>query len=381
MFARKTKARLGLFLVLAVVGIGYTGGQYAGLDRYFGGNGYPVTVRMADSGGLFTNSEVTYRGVAVGRVTAMRLTGTGIDVDLHITDSAPPIPTDTRAVVANRSAVGEQFLDLRPEHDGGPYLAAGSVIAPERTETPPAPESLLVDLDRLVGSVPVDDLRTVVDEVGTAFNGTGDDLQRLLDAASSVTAAADQHLPQTTGLLVNSDVVLQTQQEQAEQIVSFSGGLRQISAQLRESDPDLRGIIQQAPVASQEVDALLRSAGTDFGVVVANLLTTMRITEVRGPAVEQMLVALPVVSSFTHSLSPDGTGHLGLVLNFFNPIACTRGYEGTPRRPGSETAPGPTNEDVHCAEPPDSVISVRGSQNAPRAPVPDPVPPPPPFTP
>ncbi|MCI2418052.1 MCE family protein [Saccharopolyspora sp. K220] len=381
MFARKTKVRLGLFLVLAVVGVGYTGGQYAGLDRFFGGNGYSVTVRMADSGGLFTNSEVTYRGVSVGRVTAMRLTGTGIDVDLHIADSAPPIPADTRAAVANRSAVGEQFLDLRPEHDRGPYLAAGSVIAQDRTETPPAPESLLVDLDRLVGSVPVDDLRTVVDEVGTAFDGTGDDLQRLLDAASSVTAAADQHLPQTTGLLANSDVVLRTQQEQAEQIVSFSGGLRQISAQLKESDPDLRRIIQQAPVASQEVDALLRSAGTDFGVVVANLLTTMRITEVRGPAVEQMLVALPVVSSFTHSLAPDGTGHLGLVLNFFNPIACTRGYEDTPRRPGSETAPGPTNENVHCAEPPDSEISVRGSQNAPTAPIPDPVPPPPPFTP
>ncbi|MEV0084375.1 MCE family protein [Saccharopolyspora sp. NPDC050642] len=379
MFARKTKIRLGLFLVLAVVGIGYAGGQYAGLDRFFGGSGYTVTVRMADSGGLFTNSEVTYRGVAVGRVTEMRLTDAGIDVDMHIDDAAPPIPAGARVAVANRSAVGEQYLDLRPERDGGPFLASGSVIEQERTELPPAPESLLVDLDRLVGSVPVDDLRTVVDEVGTAFDGTGGHLQRMLDATSSVTAAADQHLPQTTGLLANSDVVLRTQQQQSEQIVSFSSGLREISGRLKESDPDLRRIINGAPAASQEVDALLRSAGTDFGVVVANMLTTMQITDVRGPAMEQMLVALPVISAFSHTLSPDGTGHLGLVLNFFNPIACTRGYEGTPRRPGAETAPGPTNEDLHCAEPPGSVISVRGSQNAPRAPVPDPVAPPPPF--
>ncbi|MER7080151.1 phospholipid/cholesterol/gamma-HCH transport system substrate-binding protein [Saccharopolyspora kobensis] len=379
MFSRKTKVHLALFLVLAVVGIGYTGGRYAGLDRLFGGSGYSVTVQLADSGGLFTNSEVTYRGVAVGRVTAMRLTETGLEAELHIEDSAPQIPADTRAVVANRSAVGEQYLDLRPEHDGGPYLASGAVVAQDRTAVPLPPESLLVDLDRLVGSVPVDDLRTVVDEVGTAFEGSGAHLQRLLDATSSVTAAAEQHLPQTTSLLANSDVVLRTQQQQAEEIVSFSEGLREISGQLKESDPDLRGIIRDAPAAGQEVQALLDSAGTDFGVVAANMLTTMKITEVRTEGMEQLLVALPVISAFSHTLSPDGTGHLGLVLNFFNPIACTRGYEGTPRRPGSETAPGPINEDLRCAEPPGSVISVRGSQNAPRQPIPDPVPAPPPF--
>ncbi|MDA3648712.1 MCE family protein [Saccharopolyspora indica] len=379
MFSRKTKVHLALFLVLAVVGIGYTGGRYAGLDRLVGGNGYSVTVQLADSGGLFTNSEVTYRGVAVGRVTAMRLTETGLEAELHIDDSAPQIPADTRAVVANRSAVGEQYLDLRPEREGGPYLASGAVVAQDRTAVPLPPESLLVDLDRLVGSVPVDDLRTVVDEVGTAFEGSGAHLQRLLDATSSVTAAAEQHLPQTTSLLANSDVVLRTQQQQAEEIVSFSQGLREISGQLKESDPDLRGIIRDAPAAGQEVQALLDSAGTDFGVVAANMLTTMKITEVRTEGMEQLLVALPVISAFSHTLAPDGTGHLGLVLNFFNPIACTRGYEDTPRRPGSETAPGPINEDLHCAEPPGSVISVRGSQNAPRQPIPDPVPAPPPF--
>ncbi|GAA4614902.1 MCE family protein [Saccharopolyspora hordei] len=381
MFSRKTKVHLALILVLAVVGIGYTGGEYAGLGRLFGGDGFPVTVRLAESGGLFTNSEVTYRGVSVGRVTGMRLTEEGIDVEVHIDDSAPPIPADTRAVVANRSAVGEQYLDLRPQRADGPRLEAGSVIEQDRTELPLPPESLLVDLDRLVGSVPTDDLRTVVDEVGTAFTGTGTHLQRVLDATSSVVAAADQHLPQTTDLLTHADVVLRTQQEQTEEIRSFSSGLRQITGRLAASDPDLRGIVERAPEATHEVDALLASAATDFGVVAANMLTTMKLTEVRTAGVEQLLVALPVVSSFTHTLSPDGTGHLGLTLNFFNPMACTRGYEDTPRRPGSETSPGPVNENIHCAEPKGSVINVRGSQNAPRQPVPDPVPPPLPFTP
>lgn len=374
--ARKVKVQLALFLVIAVVGVGFVGGRYAGLDRLFGSNGYPVSVQLPESGGLFANSEVSYRGVAVGRVTGLRLTHEGIAADLHIDDGAPQIPADARAVVANRSAVGEQYIDLQPQHRGGPYLEEGSVIPVERTSIPPAPESLLVNVDRLVAGVPTDKLRTVVTEVGTAFDGTGSHLQELLDTTSSFTTAAQQNLPQTTGLLNNGDVVLRTQQEQAQNLTEFSTGLRQISGQLKRSDPDLRKTIQEAPGAATEVQELTRSMGTDFGIVAANLLTTMQLTSVRGPALEQTLVALPMISAFTHTLSPDGTGHLGLVLNMFNPPACTAGYEGTPRKHGSDTTDGPTNYDFACAEPKGSPTGVRGSQHAIRYPVPAPVPPP-----
>ncbi|MBQ0923767.1 MCE family protein [Saccharopolyspora endophytica] len=376
MMARKVKVQLALFLVIAVVGVGFVGGRYAGLDRLFGSNGYPVSVQLPESGGLFTNSEVSYRGVAVGRVTALRLTHEGIAADLHINDGAPQIPADARAVVANRSAVGEQYIDLQPQHRGGPYLEEGSVIPIERTSIPPAPESLLVNVDRLVAGVPTDKLRTVVTEVGTAFDGTGSHLQKLLDTTSSFTTAAQQNLPQTAGLLDNSDVVLRTQQEQAQNLTEFSTGLRQISGQLKQSDPDLRKTIQEAPGAATEVQELTRSMGTDFGIVAANLLTTMQLTSVRGPALEQTLVALPMISAFTHTLSPDGTGHLGLVLNMFNPPACTAGYEGTPRKHGSDTTDGPTNYDIACTEPKGSPTGVRGSQHAIRYPVPAPVSPP-----
>ena len=379
MFARKTKVQLALFLVIAVVGVGFTGSQYVGLDRLFGGSGSVVRLEMADSGGLFTNAEVTYRGVAVGRVMGMRLTGSGLAVDLHLEPSAPPIPADTDAVVANRSAVGEQYVDLRPPRDRGPYLADGSVIPASRVKTPPPPDSTLVNLDRLVSSVPADSLHTVVDELGTAFNNSGGDLQRLLDNTGSLTATADQHLPQTAGVLANGNAVLRTQQDQAAEITAFSSGLHGIADQFARSDPDLRHLIQSAPAAGVQIDQTVRGAGDDLGLVMANLLTTSQLVKVRQPGVEEMLVALPVISAFTRSLSGGGRGHLGIVLNSVNPPECTRGYEGTPRRPGSDISPGPTYYNVHCAEPPGSPIGVRGSQNAPRYPIPDPATAPPPL--
>jgi len=48
----------------------------------------------------------------------------------------------------------------------------------------------LSDVVGLVASVPLPQLRTVVNELGTAFAGTGGELQRLLDSTSALTDAA-----------------------------------------------------------------------------------------------------------------------------------------------------------------------------------------------
>ncbi|MGH3468796.1 MAG: MlaD family protein, partial [Thermocrispum sp.] len=223
MLTKAVRVQVAVFLVLALIGVGYTGARYAGLDELFGGSGYVVQVRLADSGGVFTNAEVTYRGVAVGRVGDLRLTRDGIEVDLHIEGDAPRVPADVQAVVANRSAAGEQFVDLRPRRDGGPYLAEGSVITQENTKVPLPVETVLVNLDKLVDSVPKDDLRTVVDELYDATEGTADDLQTVLDTSAEFTREAGKHLPQTTRLISDATTVLDTQ-------VAMSGALKEFGS-------------------------------------------------------------------------------------------------------------------------------------------------------
>ncbi|SDH52808.1 phospholipid/cholesterol/gamma-HCH transport system substrate-binding protein [Actinokineospora alba] len=365
MLALPVKVRLFLFSLIAVLGIAYVGGTYAGLDRLFGLRGYVVTAQFADSGGIFTNAEVTYRGVPVGRVGALRQAAGGVDVDLTISDDAPPIPADTQAVVANRSAVGEQFVDLVPARDGAPFLADGSVIARDRTEIPTGPDELLSTVDRLVSSVPVDSLRTVVDELDQAFRDTGPALRTLLDDTGALTAAATEHLPQTTALLSDGRVVLQTQAAQSDLIRSYSADLRTIAAQLKASDPDLRSLLKAGPAVSAQVYEVLRDSGPSLGVVLANLLTTAQITSTRVDGIEELLVAYPIMVAAAPSANPDGTGHLGLVLTFADPLSCTKGYETTKQRPANQVTDIPANTQAYCAEPPGSPVGVRGSQNAP----------------
>jgi phospholipid/cholesterol/gamma-HCH transport system substrate-binding protein len=381
MLTRGVKLRILVFVVIAVVAVVYAGARYAGLDRLFGATGYVVTVQLPDSGGIFTNGEVTYRGVAVGRIGELHLVPDGVDVELQMESSGPRIPADTKAIVANRSAIGEQYIDLRPTSDKGPYLASGAVISRDRATVPPTADAVLSNLDGFVKSVPADSLRTVVDELNTAFADAGPDLQRLLDSAGRFTTTASQHLPQTTDLLKTGRTVLERQQADSQQLAAFSTGLAKLSAQLKTSDPDIRKLIDVTPGVAQQVVDILRTSGTDLGVVLANLLTTTTVTTSRTAAIEQFMVAYPVISAFTPSTAPDGTGHLGIMLNFFDPPPCVKGYEGTKQRNASQIDSIPVNRDAYCAEPPNSPIGVRGSQNAPFAGMPKQVAPPAPPAP
>ena len=149
MLTRTVRLQVLAFVVIALAAVAFVGANYAGLDRLFGGGTYVVRLQLDDGGGLFTNSEVTYRGVAVGRVGELRLTDDGMEADLVLDDSAPRIPVDTKAVVANRSAIGEQYVDLQPRGDGGPFLDDGAVIRKESTTVPMPVTTLLGEPQRL----------------------------------------------------------------------------------------------------------------------------------------------------------------------------------------------------------------------------------------
>jgi phospholipid/cholesterol/gamma-HCH transport system substrate-binding protein len=365
---RTVKAQLLAFATLTAVGVSYVGAEYTGLVDDVLGGGYTVRADFADSGGVFQGAEVTYRGVPVGRVGSLGLTGDGgVSVALDIEDGAPRIPADTLAVIANRSAVGEQYVDLQPRTSHGPYLLDGSAIPRGSTRVPLPTTELVLSLDRLVNSVGKDDLRVTVDELGKAFEGTGPDLSRLVGSGNALVESASESLPQTISLIEDSRRVLRTQADQGSSIKSFAHDLALLTAQLKSSDGDLRKLVGNTPPAAQEVNSLLRSTSPRLSVLLANLISGGQVTLAHLPGVEQSLVTFPALVSGSYTVVPgDGTFHFGLVVNADDPPPCTKGY-GTTWRDPSDTGTRAANTDARCAAPRGGKTSVRGAQNAPGA--------------
>lgn len=367
MITPRVRWQLLAFVLVTLLGLSYLSVRYLGAGTLLGPGDYSVVLQLRASGGIFTGADVTYRGVSVGRVGPLRLTPDGVEAQLDIDGSAPPIPADLDAAVSNLSAIGEQFVDLRPVRTDGPVLRAGAVIPASRVSTPVPVEDLVLHLDALVRSVPLDSLRVVVDELGTGLDGTGPQLQILLDTTDAFTRDAVATLPQTLTLIRDGRVVLQTQNEQAGAITSFSRDLALLAEQLRSSDPDLRRLIGSAPQLSTQASGLIGESGAQLGTLVADLLAVSRVALPRQDGLRQILATYPFVTASADSsiLPGDGFVHLGLVLGGFDPFACVRGYQDTPHRSGTDIAPTPANTGAHCAEPAGSPTGVRGAQHAP----------------
>lgn len=108
----------------------------------------------------------------IGTVTNVELTSDGVRATLSLNRS-PKIPADLVAAVRSVSAIGEQYVDLLPRSDGGPYLHNGSVIAASDTQVPQQVGPMLDQVSKLVDSIPKDKLSNLLDETFLAFDGAG----------------------------------------------------------------------------------------------------------------------------------------------------------------------------------------------------------------
>jgi phospholipid/cholesterol/gamma-HCH transport system substrate-binding protein len=369
MLRRSVKIQLVAFVALSLLGISYVSSRYVGLTRsVFGSKACTVSVDYPDSGGIFSGAEVTYRGVGVGKVGQLHLLNDGVRVDLHLNNCGhPAIPKNgTVAFVSDRSAVGEQYVNLVPKTDSGPFLKGGDALRMSAAQLPVPTQVLLTNLDLLARSVDTANLTTAIDELAKAFSGRGPDLQRLLDSSDELLTAAEQNLPQTIALIKSSKTVLQTQLDEGPAIRSWAHDLQLLTAQLKTSDPDIRTLLDTGPDDLATIRGLVTDNQDDLGVTLANLASTGQLLVRHRGGIEEVLEIYPVVLAGGFTVAPgDGTAHFGLVLNVNDPQPCIQGYGGTAKRRPGDDNPATTNTAARCTLPRGNPSTVRGAQNVP----------------
>jgi phospholipid/cholesterol/gamma-HCH transport system substrate-binding protein len=370
---RRTKLQLIAFVLLTVVGVSYVGAKYARLDRFFVDDSFTVVAHFPDSGGSFAGAEVSYRGVRIGQVEELELTDDGVDLHLAIDQDHDDIPADTLAVVGNRSAVGEQYVELQPQTDDGPFLREGDEIDEDDTRIPLSTTTLLTNLSNTVESVGEDDLRTVVSEFGTAFQGTGRDLGRIIDTSNAFIETANANFEMTTDLIKDGNTVLRGQLASGDSLRAFAREFKKFSGTLVLADRDLRTVIDNGSVTATELRTFLEYNQVDLSELLNNLVTTGEVVVENLAGVEQILAIYPYVveGGVTVASKTPATGlydaHFGMVLTS-EPHVCKAGYEGTDTRSPNDGSNRPMNENARCTEPA-SQSNARGAQHAPpRAP-------------
>src|SRR6476619_3499085 len=113
MLSRFVRIQLAIFTIVGIIGVIAMTLFYIQAPTLLGIGRLTVTLELPAAGGLYRFSNVTYRGVQIGKVKSVSLTENGAEAVMSL-DTSPKIPADLEAHVLSVSAIGEQYVDLRP---------------------------------------------------------------------------------------------------------------------------------------------------------------------------------------------------------------------------------------------------------------------------
>jgi phospholipid/cholesterol/gamma-HCH transport system substrate-binding protein len=369
MLTRFVRIQLIIFTIASIVGILAMVFFYMQLPTLLGIGKMTVTVELPAAGGLYRFSNVTYRGVEVGKVTSVALTRDGAKAVLRL-NTSPKIPTDLHADVRSISAVGEQYVDLRPRTDSGPYLHNGSVIAKRDTTLPQAVGPMLDQVSSLVASIPKDKLSALLDESFKGFNGAGYDLSSLTDSLSKLSRDFNRVGDANAALYTDSAPFLDSQAQTTDSIKLWARSLAGVTRQLVTNDPQFRTVLRNGPGAFDETSSLLDQIKPTLPVLLANLTTISQVLVTYHPGLEQLLVILPPsvggIQAVAPSRNPTGYALGDFAITVNDPVPCTVGFlPPSSWRSPADTTSIDTPDNVYCKLPQDSPILVRGARNNP----------------
>lgn len=371
MLTRLIRIQLIIFAIVTVIAVTVLGSYYLRLPAQVGIGRYTLYVDLPVAGGLYETANVTYRGVTVGKVTAVEPTRTGARASMSI-DTDQKIPVDATANVRSVSAVGEQYLDLESTGETDQYLADGQTIA--NGTVPAAIGPALDSAERALAALPEEKIDTLLTETSQAVGGLGPDLQRLVDGTTALARDLKDNIGPVNDIIAHSAPILDSQVNSADAIERWSANLNVLAAQSAEQDPALRGVLQQAAPtldAGTEVFGQLRDS---LPQTLGNTAIVLDMLKRYSKGLEQSLVILPQLGPALEAILASKPGYLGLnfALAINLPPACMTGFlPASEWRSPADTSLAPIPKGMYCKIPKDFQGNVvRGARNYPCADVP-----------
>jgi len=195
------------------------------------------------------------------------------------------VPVDAEFVVADLSAVGEQYLDIRPRTSAGPYLKDGSVIT-QPVVTPLPAWQVFAGVQKLLKQVDPADIATISRETQAIF-GPGDvNLSAFAHEVNTTFTWVNKLSPTVFAMIEEGKTPLSTLSDLAPDFRTFALNARTLTQTLKANDPALAKLIDQGatvlPVVTDMVDQItpvlvkLTDDGTPVAVMASQHLRGLK---------------------------------------------------------------------------------------------------------
>ena len=245
----------GLLVVVFMSAVGYGGTRIAmgALDKH-----EIFTVALGETGqGLVTGSDVKVRGVIVGTVGAITLTGDLQAIAEVKMDPRYRIPERSTFVITNKTLLGEKQVEVLFDGaiDQGPFIAAG-----DRIDDPDQVvefENVLGTLSDLAEAIDEDDLVTVVDDFFGAFDGQGPAIARSIDEGARAAAVFERSLGDQVANNRDLSLVAEELSDKGDTFNRLGRATVQGLPTLSDNEAEIRVLLDDLSTFSKQLDATL----------------------------------------------------------------------------------------------------------------------------
>ncbi|MCG2739686.1 MAG: MCE family protein [Syntrophaceae bacterium] len=293
MFSLSSEAKVGLFVLVALIILGYmsvqVGKQSFGLKK-----GYTLEVVFDNAAGLDRDASVQIAGVEVGRVESIHLKEGKALVQLRIVPNVK-LEKDAIAAIKTHGILGEKYVELHPGTHGEAYLAAGEQISRTERQT---------DIDRMLNqlSMIADDVRGVTSSLNRVLAGREGE-----EAITSILTNTKELTRNLNHVIVSNEAALHAALENTRQL---TGNLNRVVTQ---NDEKVGQVLDTLKSASIEMEKTFAALNEITGGINRGEGTLGQLVKDKGAA-EKLNQTLASLQEVTQKIN-EGRGSIGKLVN------------------------------------------------------------------
>jgi virulence factor Mce-like protein len=307
-------------------------------------NGYRFSMQFSQGNQLAQEADVRVSGVSVGKVKKITVSNTGTSrVTMELQPRYAPIPRDTRAILRQKTLLGETYVELSPGERSSGMLQDGGQLPPAQVAPSVQLDQIFRAFDPRTRAAFQDWMQTLAVSVAGRGKDISDALGNLAPFARDANTIAlilDAQQPEVQRLVANTGDVFNALTERDSDLRSLITNSNQVFQTTAQRNAELQAAFVALPTFEREsaltLDRLARFARatnplvTQLRPAARQLSPTLKdlaaiAPDLKGlfrdvnPLVDASTAGLPATQSFLDELHPL-LGSLDPLLSQLNPI-------------------------------------------------------------
>jgi phospholipid/cholesterol/gamma-HCH transport system substrate-binding protein len=271
--------------------------------------GYRFDVTFKEAGQLAQEADVRISGVTVGKVKRIepdKATG-GSDATIELEQRYAPLPRDAKAILRQKTLLGETYVELTPGHDSAGTIPEGGRLASSRV-------SGTVELDEILRAFDAPTrqaLQTFIQQTALASAGRGQDLSDALGTLpafeqdlTTLVAILDSQQGDVRRVVRDTGVVFDALSERDGQLRSLVKNSDRVFATTARRNADLAATFRALPTFERE-STLTVERLAEFARTANPLVTQLRpAARQLSPTLQQVAALAPDLQALFRDLNP-----------------------------------------------------------------------------